>query len=259
MRLRPLPILLAAVVLAAAAVLAFRGAGRALVVADPLPAHADAIIMLAGSVSDRVLETARLYHEGRAPLVVLTRERLARGAAALRARGIRLPEDHELTKEALIGLGVPPTAIHTLAGRALSTVSEARTIARYVCKRRLRSVIVVTSPWHTHRARLILAQALGSGVRLTMRPAPAALFPADRWWANQRAAKDVLTEYEKLAYYWLVQRRRIAPCGGLRRVAGASVRLDGLAEQRSELALGVHLAHDVTAAHELPADEDLRD
>jgi len=260
MHLRPLPVLIAAVVLAAAAVLAYRGAGRALVVADPLPAHADAIIMLAGSVSDRVLETARLYHEGRAPLVVLTRERLARGSAALRARGIRLPEDHELTKEALVGLGVPVAAIHTLAGRAFSTVSEARTIARYVCKRRLRGVIVVTSPWHTHRARLILAHALGPDVQLTMRPAPAALFPADRWWANRRAAKDVLTEYEKLAYYWLVQRWRIAPCGGLRRrTATTSVRLDGLAEQRGELALGVHLAHDVTATHELAADEDLRD
>jgi len=260
MHLRPLPVLIAAVVLAAAAVLAYRGAGRALVVADPLPAHADAIIMLAGSVSDRVLETARLYHEGRAPLVVLTRERLARGAASLRARGIRLPEDHELTKEALVGLGVPVAAIHTLAGRAFSTVSEARTIARYVCKRRLRGVIVVTSPWHTHRARLILAHALGPDVQLTMRPAPAALFPADRWWANRRAAKDVLTEYEKLAYYWLVQRWRIAPCGGLRRrTATTSVRLDGLAEQRGELALGVHLAHDVTATHELAADEDLRD
>src|SRR5262249_18168035 len=184
----------------------------------------------------------------------------AGGAGALGGRGIRLPEDHELTKEALVGLGVPGAAIHTLAGRAFSTVSEARTIARYVCKRRLRSVIVVTSPWHTHRARLILAQALGPDVRLTMRPAPAALFPADRWWANRRAAKDVLTEYEKLAYYWLVQRWRITPCGGLRRrTAAASVRLDGLAEQRGELALGVHLPHDVTAAHELAADEDLRD
>jgi uncharacterized SAM-binding protein YcdF (DUF218 family) len=259
MRLRPLPILIAAIVLAAAAVLAFRGAGRQLVVADPLPAHADAIVMLAGSVSDRVLETARLYQEGRAPLVLLTRERLARGAAALRARGIRLPEDHELTKEALVGLGVPEPAIHTLAGRAFSTVSEARTIARYVCKRRLRSIIVVTSPWHTHRARLILAQALGPGVHLTMRPAPAALFPADHWWMNRRAAKDVLTEYEKLTYYWLAQRWRIAPCGGLRRrSAAASVRLDGLAEERGELALGVHLAHDVAAAHELATGEHLR-
>jgi uncharacterized SAM-binding protein YcdF (DUF218 family) len=216
MRLRPLPILIAAIGLATAGVLAFRGAGRELVVADPLPAHADAIVMLAGSVSDRVLETARLYQEGHAPLVVLTRERLARGAAALRARGVRLPEDHELTKQALIALGVPPAAIHTLAGRTFSTVSEARTIARFVCKQHLRDVLVVTSPWHTRRARLILTQALGPGVRLTIRPAPAGLFPADRWWTNRRAAKDVLTEYEKLAYYWLVQRWRIAPCGGLR-------------------------------------------
>ena len=86
--------------------------------------------MLAGSVADRVLETARLYHQGRAPLIVLTRERLARGAAALRARGVRLPEDYDLARQALIALGVPSSAIHTLERRAFSTVSEARTIAR---------------------------------------------------------------------------------------------------------------------------------
>ncbi len=259
MRPRLLPLLVAAAVATAAAVLAFRGAGRYLVVADPEPVHADAIVMLAGSVADRVLETARLYHQGRAPLIVLTRERLARGAPALRARGVRLPEDYDLARQALIALGVPSSAIHTLARRAFSTVSEARTIARYVCKRHLRDVVVVTSPWHTRRARLILAQALGPGVRLAMRPALAADFPAERWWTNRRAAKDVLTEYEKLVVYWLVQRWRIEPCGGLeRRRAARSVRLGGFPDQRSQLAAGVHLAHDVAATHELAADEELR-
>ena len=188
MRPRPLLLLAAAVAVAVAAVLAFRAAGRYLVIADPEPARADAVVMLAGSVSDRVLETARLYHEGRTSLVVLTREPLARGAAALHARGVRLPEDSELAREALIALGVPSAAIRTLGRRTFSTVSEARTIARFVCKRHLRDVIVVTSPWHTRRARLILAQSLGPDVRLAVRPAPAATFPADRWWTNRRAA-----------------------------------------------------------------------
>src|SRR5262249_54312880 len=68
------------------------------------------------------------------------------------------------------------------------------------------------------------------------------------------------TEYEKLVYYWLVQRWRIEPCGGLeRRTAAVSVLVDGLAEQRGQLAPGVHLAHDVAAADELAADAELRD
>src|SRR5207245_31788 len=73
------------------------GAGRLLVAADPLPPRADAIVILAGSVPDRTLEAADLYRAGLAPRVVVTRERLPRGQAALRARGVRLPESDELT------------------------------------------------------------------------------------------------------------------------------------------------------------------
>jgi uncharacterized SAM-binding protein YcdF (DUF218 family) len=215
-------VLAAVVVLTALAALAVRGAGRFLVVADPLPSHADAIIMLAGSLSDRVLETARLYREGVAPIVVLTRTRLRRGAPALRGRGVRLPEEHELAAQALGQLGVPAEAIRLVSRRAASTTSEARAIARWVCRRGLRHVVVVTSPTHTRRARLILAQALGPRVRLTIRPAPAAFFPADHWWRQRRAIKDVLIEYQKLVVYWLVERWTIEPCGGLRQRPAAA-------------------------------------
>src|SRR5213596_1754913 len=56
-----------AVALAAVAVAAILAAGRVLVVADPLPPRADAIVVLAGSVPDRALEAADLYGTGRAP------------------------------------------------------------------------------------------------------------------------------------------------------------------------------------------------
>jgi uncharacterized SAM-binding protein YcdF (DUF218 family) len=207
-------LLLAVVVLAAGAVLAVRGAGRFLVVSDPLPRHADAIVMLAGSLSDRALETARLYREGVAPLVVLTRTQLPRGAPALRGRGVRLPEEHELAATALAALGVPRDAVRLVRRRAHSTRSEARAIARWACSRHLHSLVVVTSPAHTRRARLILTRALGPDVQLTVRPAPAAMFPADAWWRRRRAMKDVLVEYEKLAAYWLWERWTIEPCGG---------------------------------------------
>jgi uncharacterized SAM-binding protein YcdF (DUF218 family) len=212
-------VLLAVVLLVAGAALAARHAGRFLVVADPLPARADAIVMLAGSVPDRALEAARLYQRGVAPMVVLTRVRLRPAAIALRAREVRLPEEHDLARAALTALGVPADASTVLARRAHSTETEARAIARWACRRGLTRLVVITSPTHTRRARLILARALGPGIELAVRPAPAARFPASRWWRSRRAMKDVLAEYEKLLAYWLVERWTIEPCGGLARRA----------------------------------------
>jgi uncharacterized SAM-binding protein YcdF (DUF218 family) len=202
-----------AVVLLAAGAAAF--AGRILVVGDPLPTHADAIVILAGSVPDRVLEAADLYRAGVAPLVVVTREPMRRGDAPLRARGVHLPEGDDLTLAALARLGVPPEATLVLRRGATSTRSEARTIARWACAHRLTSLVVVTSPPHTRRARLILRQAFGPAIALAVRPSRYDSFSPTRWWHIRRDQKTVLSEYEKLTNYWLREHWTIEPCGGL--------------------------------------------
>src|SRR5438105_3924886 len=82
-------------------------------------------------------------------------------------------------------------------------------------------MLVVADPLppraHSRRARLILRQALGPGIALAMHPSRYDAFAAARWWRVRRDAKIVLSEYEKLANYWLTESWRIAPCGGLRR------------------------------------------
>jgi len=200
-----------------AALFAASAAARLLVVADPVPPRADAIVMLSGAPAERVPEAARLWRDGVAPLVVLTREQLPRGAAALRAQGIRLPEGHELAQDALLRLGVPPQAILVLRRRAQSTRSEANVIGRWACRRGMQSLVVVTSPSHTRRARLLLRGAIGSDIALAVRPARRARFPTKAWWRDRRAAKEVLNEWQKLANYWLHERWTLRPCGGLRR------------------------------------------
>jgi uncharacterized SAM-binding protein YcdF (DUF218 family) len=246
------------VVLGAAAAAAVLGAGRLLVVRDPLPARADAVVVMAGSIPDRVLEAAALYRAGVAPRVVVTRERLRRGERALRARGVRLPEAAEQTLGALHALGVPPSATHLIPRRTRSTDDEARTIARWVCAR-ARSIVVVTSRYHARRARLILAQALGPTVALALRPSRYDPFEAARWWRDRRDAKAVLSEYEKLVHYWLRERWLLEPCRPRRTAPRASALPDRLAHERGELAARVHLAHDVAAADELPRHVELRD
>ena len=194
-----------------------RNAGRLLVTSDPLPAHADAIVVLAGSVADRVLEAADLYAAHIAPQVVVTRERPPVGERALIKRGVHLPDSDAQQRAALVQLGVPATAIIRLQRRAYSTESEANTIGRYACRRAFRHLVVVTSAAHTFRAGLILRQALGQNIALTMRASRYDPFPAARWWRVRHAAKQVLSEFQKLLDYALVERWRIKPCGGLRR------------------------------------------
>jgi len=205
-------LLVALVVLATLAAVAAPAAGRFLVVTDPLPARADAIVVMAGSIADRVLEAADLYARGTAPTIALTRERLPPDLVALRARGADLPESDVESARVLGQLGVPQTAITVLPERAVSTESEARNIAAFACRDGLTSLVVVTSPWHTRRTRLLLRRALPEHVQLSVRPAPAAAFPAARWWSERWAAKHVLTEYEKLAHFWLIERWGLAPC-----------------------------------------------
>ena len=199
------------VVLGASVTAGALGAGRILVASDPLPEHADAIVMLAGSISDRVLEAADLYRAGVAPRVVVTRERVPRGDWALRARGVRLPESAEQTVAALQALGVPPSAITVIPRRTISTDSEAHTIARWVCAR-ARSVVVVTSRYHSSRARMILRQAIAPEIDLAIQPSRHDPFQAGRWWRDRRDAKAVLSELEKFAHYWLRERWVIEPC-----------------------------------------------
>ena len=205
----------AVIVVMIAGVLLVPCAGRLLVVADPLPASADAIVVLAGSIGDRTLEAARLYGLGLAPQVVVTRETLPPGTTALREAGVDLPETDALTRTALMGLGVPPSAIVTLRRRAQSTASEATTIARWACARGIRRVIVVTSPSHTRRARLVLERTLGPGIALSMRPSTADAFAGARWLHVRRDAKLVLAEGQKLVHHWLVERWQLSACGGL--------------------------------------------
>jgi uncharacterized SAM-binding protein YcdF (DUF218 family) len=206
---------IAPVVALAAVAAAFLLAGRVLVVADPLPASADAIVIMAGSVSDRVLEAADLYHAGIAPRVIVTRERRRPGEHRLRARGVILPENDDLTLTALHGLGVPPNAILRLRRRASNTASEARVIARHACRRRFRQLIVVTSRAHTRRARLILRRALAPAVQVAVRPSRHDPFRARCWWRFRQDAKVVWREYQQLAHHWLLERWLIEPCGGL--------------------------------------------
>src|SRR5271155_887162 len=91
-------------VVCAAAVVAFRGAGRWLVREDPL-VPADAIVVLSGSMPARAEEAGRLFRMGYAHEIWVSRP--AGPAKELEAMGIHYLGEENFNRAVLIHEGVP--------------------------------------------------------------------------------------------------------------------------------------------------------
>ena len=68
----------------------------------------------------------------------------------------------------------------------------------------IRSVIVVSDPFHMRRARWTTGQVLGEGVEILMAPVPFDKTPYNQqWWVDETSQRYVKEEYIKSIYYLL--------------------------------------------------------
>lgn len=182
--------------------------GRFLVVADSLQ-PADAIVVLSGSIPDRVLEAVDLYRAGYAPHVVLTREGRPPGYDALLARGGSLPERHEENRRIALQLGVPAEAIEVADRRANSTLAEARALIGFLQEKGFHRILLVTSRSHARRARAIFTTLAGGRLEVLVVPSRYDPFRPEDWWHNRALARRLVTEYGKLLTWWTIDRWRV--------------------------------------------------
>ncbi|MCO5257621.1 MAG: hypothetical protein M9926_12775 [Lentimicrobium sp.] len=98
-------------------------AGNFLVRNDKL-FRADAIVLLMGSIPDRVLQTERLYKQGLGRQILLVEENME-GFHDLRKRGSPIVSNTDQCYNALVYLGIKEEFINILPGSARSTIQEA--------------------------------------------------------------------------------------------------------------------------------------
>lgn len=177
------------------------GAARVLVVRAELE-RADALVVLSGSAAyrERTAEAARLYREGRAPLVLLTDDGVLGGWSEAEQRN---PRFVELAVAALRRDGVPAESINVLDARPTSTHDEADAVRVYAAGRGLRSLLVVTSAYHSRRALWTWRRVFrGSGVQVGLEPAEGGRAPGVwTWWLSATGWRQVGGEYAKMIYY----------------------------------------------------------
>jgi uncharacterized SAM-binding protein YcdF (DUF218 family) len=183
--------------------LAWAAAGWLLV--SDAPPKADALVVLAGSATyvERARRAAKLYEEGRAPVVVLTDDGQRGGWDAASERN---PLFVERAGEELRRAGVPHGRVEVVGRVVSGTFDEAGALREYAAARNLRSLIVVTSGYQSRRARWTLRRVFdGSGVRVGVEAVePGQQTPrAALWWLSTLGWELVPGEYAKLIYYRL--------------------------------------------------------
>lgn len=197
---------IALLVLAGWSVLAW-GAAEALIVRAELE-HADALAVLSGSSAyvERTQTAARLWREGRAPLVLLTNDPMLSGWIEAERRN---PSFVQLATEELRRAGVEADRIEVLPQYVTSTYEEALVLRDYAVSRGLRSIMIVTSSYHSRRALWTLRRVFeGSGIKVGLYAvAPGQQMPAPAtWWWHPFGWQVVALEYVKLVYYMLQYR-----------------------------------------------------
>lgn len=178
--------------------------GKYLVTEYPLE-KADAIVALSGSVPDRILEAVDIYKQGYAPIIVLTREEKPPGYDELLSLGIKMPEGYDINQMIAMKLGVPAASIIILNERANSTYSEEQVLYDFLKRRNLKSVILVTSKYHTTRATKLFNLITDGQIKLITRPSKYDTFDPKNWWRVRRNIKQVLFEYQKLVDYYFIR------------------------------------------------------
>jgi uncharacterized SAM-binding protein YcdF (DUF218 family) len=162
-------------------------------IANPLvhdegPARAEIIVVLAGDFSGgRILKAAELIRQGYAPVALIS------GPDGLFGG---YESDYAITFA--VKQGARPEWFIGLPNAARSTRDEAKLIIPQLRRRGVKSILLVTSDFHTGRAgRVFRKAAEGTGIQVRVTAAPDRFFRPSSWWRNRQSQKTVLLEWCK--------------------------------------------------------------
>lgn len=171
-------------------------------VADDGLQPADVVVALRGDMPEEKLRTdeaAKLLMEHYAPVILLD----------VSARPFFNVPEAQLVEQYLKQKGISKQQMQVCENRADSTAEEARALRGCLQRIGAKQVIVVTSEYHTRRARSILRHELaGSGIAVRMHPVYVPEYWDTHWWRKRRWAKTFFDETVKTVWTGMEQLKR---------------------------------------------------
>ena len=188
-----------------------KNAGSLLIKEDRL-AHADAIVVLMGSVEDRVNQAIDLYKDSLASQIIMVetispeiiKDSLKLGSQQSNAM---------LCRELFLSKGIPASDIQVLQGGARSTMDEAMIVRSLLEKNPdTDTLLLVSSAEHTFRAFLTFKAAMEPlqwNVLIISSPSIYTDFKDETWWRRKGDIREVFQEYLKMINFFLFQKRKL--------------------------------------------------
>ena len=174
-----------------------------LIVEKPL-AKADAILVLSGSTvyKERTRKAAELYKKEVASKILLTDDGGYAGWSQLEQRN---PPFVYLAKQELISNGVRKEHIEILEPQVTGTIWEARNLKKKVEAENWRTVLLVTSSYHTRRTLNTFTEIVGKQVDFGVSPSGSSEQDPSpfTWWLTPKGWRAVGGEYLKSFAYWI--------------------------------------------------------
>lgn len=157
----------------------------------------DVIITLTGD-TERFKHSVRLYKQGYAPHIMITVD----SNTPLKFANVHL-DWRNIIRKATRQEGIPEQALLIVDG-VTSTYDEACFTQNEMLKGGFKSAIVVSSPYHMRRVRMIFDKVYKkSGISLYYSPVEESWFQVEKWWTREGELVTVINEYIKLVLYRL--------------------------------------------------------
>ena len=171
------------------------GMGHYLVVSDPLH-EANAIVVLSGDSGGRMIETASLFKDQLAQVVILTLTDQPSDNGE-----IEVPSNQAKRLDAL-DQGIPSDALLFTTVKSSSTVDEAKAVLSLMNDKNFTSCIIVTDPFHSRRTRTVFNDVFkGSGIKVMVHPVSNHWYHASTWFLSRQGWNTTLLEYAKYFSY----------------------------------------------------------
>jgi len=173
-----------------------------------IPEKADAIVVFAGGVGEsgkvgqgyeeRVYHAVELYREGYADKIIFS------------SGFIYFLEEALVMKAVAISFGIPENAI-ILEEKASNTYENVKFTKEILDKKKMNSILLVSSPYHVRRALLVFNK-IAKNIKVTCTPVINSLYYAHperdlygrKNWEriNLQQIRGILHEYLGIVYYW---------------------------------------------------------
>jgi uncharacterized SAM-binding protein YcdF (DUF218 family) len=173
---------------------AFLLLGSWLAVEDPLE-KVDVIVAISGDTGARTDTAITLWKAGWAPIIVFS-------GAAIDPVSV---SSAEIMRREAVRQGVPESAV-VVEGASTTTEENAAEVAKLMAQRKLKTAILVTSPYHQRRAAFEFHRAFEPrGLIFRNYPARDPEWNAFLWWRQEPLRSRTLLELVKLGAVYLSQ------------------------------------------------------